>query len=183
MKNQTVPDYPRIILSPTSSSESEWGSYRVRSSISSQPRTSGLRTNRSLDLTLNQINQALGSFKIFNSEEYLHLKEIFGAASQKSRITDSNKNINKPKRPNRARGRPKKEVVKTATETNPDAENVDEAAKSLTRSKSKALTPQQLQNEQQEDENNKLSQQQLSDQLIANYRAPSKSGLTIKRIL
>ena len=47
--------------------------------------------------------------------------------------------------PNRARDRPKKMVVRTATETNPDAENVDEAAMPLTRSKSKTLDPQQLQ--------------------------------------
>ena len=33
-----------------------------------------------------------------------------------------------------------------------------------------------------EDENNKLSQQQSTDQLIANSRAPTKSGLTITRI-
>ena len=65
-------------------------------------------------------------------------------ASQESRITDSNKNINKAIRHNRARGRPKKEAIKTATETNPDAKSVNEAAKPLTRSKSKALAPQQL---------------------------------------
>ena len=103
-------------------------------------------------------------------------------ANQKSRLTDSIEKTNKPKRPNRARGRPKKEAVKAATETNPDAENVDEAAKPLTRSKSKALAPQMLQNEQQQDENNKLSKQQSSDQLISNSRAHTKSGLTIKRI-
>ena len=102
--------------------------------------------------------------------------------NQKSRMTDSNENTNKPKRPNSARGRPKKETVIVATETKPDAENVDKAAKPLTRSQSKALAPQIMQNEQQQDENNKLSQKQSSDQLIANSRAPTKSGLTIKRI-
>ena len=86
--------------------------------------------------------------------------------------------------PNKTRGRPKKEAVKTATQTNPDAESVNEAAKPLTRSKRQALVSQQLQQEQRQFvESNKLSQQQSSDQLITNNsRAPLKSGLIIKRI-
>ena len=130
---------------------------------------------------MNQINRALGSFKIFNSEEYVNLKERIDSAeaSQTSRITDSNK---RQRGPNKARGRPKKEGVKATTQTNPDAELVNDAAKPLTRSKSKALAPQQLQQEQQKDENNKLSQQPSSDQLISSSRALTKSSLTIKRI-
>ena len=99
-------------------------------------------------------------------------------------MTDSNKIEKKAKEPNKTRGRPKKEAVKTATQTNPDAESAHETAKPLTRSKKQALVSQQLQQEQQQlDENNKLSQQQSSDQLIAsNSRAPTRSFLTIKRI-
>ena len=118
-----------------------------------------------------------------DQRDYLNFKKKWTQQKRNKRVeNDSNENINKPKRPKRARGRSKKEAVKTATETNPDAENVDEAAKPLTRSKSKALAPQLLQNEQQEEENNKLSQKQSNDQIIANSRAPTKSGLTIKRI-
>ena len=54
-------------------------------------------------------------------------------------MTDSNKIEKKAKEPNKTRGRPKKEAVKTATQTNPDAESVNEAAKPLTRSKRQAL--------------------------------------------
>ena len=60
---------------PTSSVESEGDVIEYEASYPSQPRTSGLRTSKSLDLNLNQINRALGSFKIFNSEEYLKFKE------------------------------------------------------------------------------------------------------------
>ena len=62
-KNQTDPDYPRITLppSPTSSSESEGDVIEYEASSPSQPRTSGLRASKSLDLNLNQINRALGS--------------------------------------------------------------------------------------------------------------------------
>ena len=74
-------------------------------------------------------------------------------------MTDSNKIKVNPNEPNRTRGRPKKEAVKTATETNPDAESVNEAAKPLTRSNRQALVSQQLQQEQEFDENNKLNQQ------------------------
>ena len=99
-------------------------------------------------------------------------------------MTDSNKIEKNAKEPNRTRGRPKKEAVKTATQTNPDAESVNEAAKPLTRSKRQALVSQKLQQEQKQiDESNKLNQQQSSDQLIANNsRAPTRSFLTIKRI-
>ena len=172
--------------SPTSSSESEGDVIEYEASSPSQPRTSGLRPSKSLDLSLNQINRALGSFKIFNSEEYLKLKEQISSEEAKiaSRMTDSNKIERKAKEPKKTRGRPKKEAVKTATQTNPDAESVNEAAKPLTRSKRQALVSQQLQQEQQQiDENNKLIQQQSSDQLIAsNSRAPTRSFLTIKRI-
>ena len=77
--------------SPTSSSESEGDIIENEASSPSQPRASGLRECNSLDLTLNQINRALGSFKIFNSEEYLKLKEQLGPeeTKQTSRITDS----------------------------------------------------------------------------------------------
>ena len=83
--------------SPTSSSESEGDIIEYTASTPSQPRASGLRESRSLDLTLNQINRALGSFKIFNSQEYLRLKEQFGPEeiNQPSRITDSGETTNK----------------------------------------------------------------------------------------
>ena len=174
--------------SPTSSSESEGDVIEYTASTPSQPRASGLRESRSLDLTLNQINRALGSFKIFTSQEYLRLKEQIGPEeiNPPSRITDSGETTNKEeKRVNNKRGKPKKEAVKAATKANPDADRANEAAKPLTRSKSKTIASQMLQENQaqQQDENDKLlNEQQSSDQLIVDSRVPGKSGLTIKRI-
>ena len=86
---------------------------------------------------------------------------------------------------NKKRGKPKKEAVKAATKVNLDADSANEAAKPLTRSKSKKLAPQQLQEErvQQKYENNKLLNQTTSnEQFIVDSRVRGKSGLTIKRI-
>ena len=82
--------------SPTSYSESEGDIIEYEAASPNKPRTSEMRTSKSLDLNLNQINRALDSFEMFISEEYLQLKEKIGTleASQASRITDSNKNIN-----------------------------------------------------------------------------------------
>ena len=99
----------------------------------------------------------------------MELKEQISSEEAKiaSRMTDSNKIEKKAKEPNKTRGRPKKEAVKTATQTNPDAESANETAKPLTRSKKQALVSQQLQQEQRQfDESNKLSQQQV---IITSY--------------
>ena len=103
--------------SPTSSSESEGDIIEYEASSPSQPRASGLRESKSLNLALNQINRALGSFKIFNSEEYLKLREQIGSEEtrQTSRMNDSGKLNNKAKEANKRRGKPKKEAVKAAT--------------------------------------------------------------------
>ena len=156
----------------TSSSESERDIIEYQASSPSQPRASGLRESKSLDLTLNQINRAPGSFKVFNSEEYLKLKEKIGPEEtrQTSRMTDSGELTNNSKEDNKKRGKPKKEAVKAATKVNLDADKTNEAAKPLTRSKSKTIVSQTLQENkmQQQDENIKLTnEQQSSDQIIA----------------
>ena len=135
--------------SPTSSSESEGDIIEYEASSHSQPRASGLRTSKSLDLTLNQINRALGSFKIFNSEEYLKLKEQIGP-EEASRMTDSNKIISKPKEHNKRRGNPKKEAVKAATKTNPDADSANEAAEPLIRSRGRTIAQMLQENQAQQ---------------------------------
>ena len=146
-----------------------------------------LHSNPPRALTLNQINQALGSFKIFNSEEYLKLKEQIGPEEtrQASRMTESGELTNKVKEANKRRGKPKKEVVRAAMKVNPDADSTNEPAKPLTRSKSKTTASQMLQENQvqQKDESNKLLKQTTSsEQFIADSRAPSGSGIKIKRI-
>ena len=166
--------------SPSTPSESKGEEIEYQASSPSRQGTSEMRTSKSLDLTLNQINRALGSFKIFNSEEDLKLKEQIGPeeASQASRITDSCQITNKPKELNRGRGEPKEEAVKTATKTNPEA---DSANKTLTRSRGKALASQQLQS-QQNNESNKCKNQKSNDQHVLNTRLTKGSSLTIKRI-
>ena len=137
--------------SPTSSSDSEGDLIEYIASSPSQPRASGLRESKSLDLSLNQINRALGSFKIFTSDEYLKLKTHIDSeeTKQPSRITDSGETANKAeKETNRKRGKPKKKAVKAATKVNQDTDSTNEAAKLLTRSKSKTIASQTLQENQ-----------------------------------
>ena len=77
---------------------------------------------------------------------------------------------NNSKEVNKKRGKAKKEAVKAATKVNLDADKTNEAAKPLTRSKSKTIVSQTLQENkmQQQDENIKLTnEQQSSDQIIA----------------
>ena len=96
---------------------------------------------------------------------------------QPCRITDSGETARK--------ARLEKEAIKAVTKVNPDEDNTNEAAKPLTRSKSKTIASQTLQENQmqQQNETNKLAnEKQSSDQLIADLPVPSKSGLTIKRI-
>ena len=143
--------------SPTLSSESDGDIIEYTALSPSQTRASGLRESKSLSLTLNQINRALGSFKIFNSDEYLKLKEQIRPEETKnaSRITDSGEIKNKAENENnRKRGKSKKEKAKAATKANPDADRANEAAKPLTRSKSKTIASktQENQAQQQKDE-------------------------------
>ena len=93
---------------PTLSSESNGDIIEYDAISPSRQRTSGERVSQSLDLTLNQINRALCSFKVINSEEYLKLKEQNAPkdTSQESRMTDSYIMLNRPKKLNKGRGRP-----------------------------------------------------------------------------
>ena len=77
-------------------------------------------------------------------------------------MTDSGELTNKAKEVNKRRGKPKKEAVKAATKVNPDADSTIESAKPLTRSKSKTIASQMLQENQmqQQDESNKLTNEQ-----------------------
>ena len=59
---------------------------------------------------------------------------------QTSRITDSGVTANKTEEEkDRKRGKLKKEAAEAATKANPDADRANEAAKPLTRSKSKTI--------------------------------------------